>query len=47
VYTDPGLGSILLQVLLGAAVALPLIIGIFWGKVRKLFHREKKNGSGE
>ena len=42
-YTDPGLGSLLLQILLGVVVALPLIIGIFWGKIRRLFHREKKD----
>ena len=46
-YTDPGMGSFILQFILGAAVALPLMIGIFWGKIRKFFHREKKNGSGK
>jgi hypothetical protein len=43
VYTDPGLGSLLLQILLGVTVAFPLIIGIFWGRIRRLFHREKKD----
>lgn len=42
-YTDPGIGSMLLQALLGIAVALPVIIGIFWGKIQKLLHRRKKD----
>lgn len=42
-YTDPGLGSLLIQVLLGSLVGIPLLIGLFWNKIKGLFKRRGKD----
>lgn len=40
-YTDPGAWSLVVQALIGIVVAIPVIIGIYWRKVKGLFTRGK------
>ncbi len=40
-YVDPGAGNIIIQVLVGIAVAVPVFVKIFWTKIKSL---GKKNG---
>jgi hypothetical protein len=43
-YTDPGIGSILLQVFVGIITAIPVLIALYFGKLKKIFKRGKTNG---
>jgi hypothetical protein len=36
-YLDPGSGSMLLQVLLGGAAAVGVIVKLYWQRLRRLF----------
>jgi hypothetical protein len=36
-YIDPGSGSVILQVLLGALLSIAVVIRLFWGKIKALF----------
>lgn len=36
-YLDPGSGSVLLQVLLGALLSVAVVTRIFWGRIKNLF----------
>lgn len=36
-YLDPGSGSVILQVLLGALLSLAVFTRLFWGKIKHLF----------
>ena len=40
-YIDPGVGSIVLQVLIGVAVAIPVMVKVYWGRIKGLFRRSK------
>jgi len=40
-YLDPGSGSMLLQVLLGGAVGLVVIVKIYWNNILTLLHIRK------
>ncbi len=40
-YIDPSAGSILFQVLIGVALAIPIFVKIYWGKIKKWFKRNK------
>lgn len=40
-YFDPGIGSLIIQVLIGILVAVPAFFGLWWWKLRKLFGRGK------
>lgn len=43
-YLDPGAWSMALQVLVGAAIAVPALIGIFWGRIKgRLSSRKSKD----
>lgn len=43
-YIDPGAGNIIIQFLVGVAVAVPVIMKVFWGKIRaKLDRKHAKN----
>ena len=45
-YLDPGTGSIIIQVLIGALAGGLIALKIFWGRIsslfKKLFHRGRK-----
>ncbi len=36
-YIDPGTGSVILQAIIAALVAIGASLGIFWNRVRSLF----------
>lgn len=40
-YLDPGAWSIIVQVLVGALVSIPVLIGLYWRKVRARLSRGK------
>jgi hypothetical protein len=44
-YLDPGSGSVLLQVLLGALLSVAVVTRLFWGKIKNLFGKGKPEGS--
>ena len=39
-YLDPGSGSLIIQLLLGAILAIGLGVRIFWSRIKKLFTRK-------
>ncbi len=41
-YIDPGLGSILLQGIIGAIAAVSLTVRIYWQKIKAFFLKKKK-----
>ena len=41
-YIDPGLGSILLQSIIGAIAAFSLTIKIYWHKIKSFLKKKKK-----
>lgn len=41
-YLDPGVWSMTLQVLVGAAIAVPALIGIFWGRISQRLFKKRK-----
>ncbi len=40
-YIDPGIGSVIIQVVLAAILAVGVVIKVFWKKITSLF--SKKN----
>jgi hypothetical protein len=48
-YIDPGTGSMIVQAIIAALVAIGASIGIFWNRVRSLFGRlfGRKNSEGQ
>lgn len=44
-YVDPGTGSYLLQVLIAGIAAASLSLKLFWGRIRLLFSRSRKETS--
>jgi len=38
-YLDPGSGSLIIQLLLGALLAIGLGVRIFWSRIKRLFSR--------
>ncbi len=42
-YVDPGAGNIIIQVLIGVAVALPVMIKVFWTKIKTLGRKTDEN----
>jgi cell division protein FtsW (lipid II flippase) len=47
-YINPGIGSILLQMLLGGLVGLAIVLKLYWAQVKKVFQNpfSKKRGHG-
>jgi hypothetical protein len=39
-YLDPGTGSLIIQLLLGALLAIGLGVRIFWSRIKKIFTRK-------
>ena len=48
-YIDPGTGSMIVQAIIAALVAIGASVGIFWNRVRSLFGRlfGRKNSEGQ
>ncbi len=48
-YIDPGTGSMIVQALIAALVAIGASLGIFWSRVRSLFGRlvGRRNSEGQ
>lgn len=44
-YLDPGSGSILIQIILGAVVGAGVLVRVFWNNI-KAFFTKKKPASG-
>lgn len=44
-YLDPGSGSMILQLVIGAVLGLGVIIRLFWKNIKNFFVRGKKNSS--
>lgn len=42
-YLDPGSWSLVLQVIVGAVISIPLLIGIYWGRIKERFFSRSKN----
>ncbi|MBN1306142.1 MAG: hypothetical protein JXA13_17015 [Anaerolineales bacterium] len=40
-YLDPGSGSILIQILIGAAAAAGLVIGSLWSRIKGIFGKKE------
>lgn len=40
-YIDPGIGSLLFQILIGLVLAIPIFLKMYWAKVKKLVKRDK------
>ncbi len=41
-YIDPGAGNIVIQVLIGIAVAAPVFLKIFWTKIKGIGKKNAK-----
>ncbi len=41
-YLDPGTGSVILQVVLGAIFSVGLVAKLFWGKITAAFKKKGK-----
>jgi len=44
-YIDPGSGSVILQVILGALLTGSVLIKVFWRKIRALFSKNDSSNS--
>jgi hypothetical protein len=43
-YIDPGAGSIIIQVVLGALVAISFALKLFWSKIKIFFKKVFRRG---
>lgn len=41
-YVDIGTGSIIIQVIIGAVIALPILIKTYWRKIKNACKRKKQ-----
>ena len=44
-YLDPGTGSMILQVVIAAFVAVGIYIKLFWHKLKNIFIKKNKNNT--
>ena len=42
-YLDPGGLGIAFQALIGLVLAIPVLIGIYWVRIKSILHKSKKN----
>lgn len=42
-YLDPGSGSLLIQIILGAVLGLGVLVRVFWANIKGFFTRDKKS----
>lgn len=43
-YIDPGAGSVILQLILGAVLGGGVLIKVFWKKIMSMFSKRETNG---
>jgi len=41
-YIDPGFGTVIIQVLIGVAVAIPFILKTYWGRIKNVFRNKRE-----
>jgi hypothetical protein len=46
-YLDPGTGSMILQIVIGALVGAVTVIKVYWYKIKTFFSGKKPNSSEE
>ena len=46
-YIDPGMGSMILQALIGGIAAALTSIAIFWNKLKSFFNKKEKSSKDE
>lgn len=44
-YIDPSAGGLLVQILLGGIAGIGVLVKLYWGKLTKLFRKEKNDQS--
>ena len=44
-YIDPSAGGLLVQILLGGIAGIGVLVKLYWGKLTKLFRKEKDDQS--
>ena len=44
-YIDPSAGGLLVQILLGGIAGIGVLVKLYWGKLTKLFRKEKNDRS--
>ncbi len=44
-YIDPSAGGLLVQLLLGGLAGIGVLVKLYWGKLTKLFRKEKDDRS--
>lgn len=44
-YIDPSSGGLLVQILLGGIAGIGVLVKLYWGKLTKLFRKEKDDQS--
>ena len=40
-YIDPSAGGLLIQILLGGIAGIGVLVKLYWGKITKLFRKER------
>jgi hypothetical protein len=46
-YLDPGSGSFLIQILIAALLGIGVAVRASWGRIQKLFGKEKSGGQAD
>jgi len=46
-YLDPGAWSLAIQVIIGAVISIPVLAGLYWGKIKLFLHRSKNANSSK
>ena len=46
-YIDPGLGSIIIQIIVGSFIAVPVIIKVYGKRIKAIFKRENNAKTDE
>lgn len=46
-YLDPGMGSMMIQALVGVFAAALIGFRVFWARIRRLFSRKNKDNSSD
>lgn len=41
-YVDAGTGSIIIQAVIGAAIAIPILVKTYWRRIKSAFNSRKK-----
>lgn len=44
-YLDPGSWSMAFQILVGAVLSIPLLVGVYWGRIKERFFNRSKDAN--